>query len=77
MGQKPRPLQPHLSAAYLFGARLRQYRVERALFQQSLGRLVHVSGDLIGKIEKGERKVNRDLAQRCGTVLGVWNSDRR
>jgi hypothetical protein len=32
--------------------------------------LIHVSGDLIGKIEKGERRANRDLARRCDSLLG-------
>lgn len=71
MAQKPRPLQPHLSAVHLFGARLRQHRVERGLSQHALGRLVHVSGDLIGKIEKGERRAGHDLVRRCDAELGV------
>lgn len=70
MGQRPRSLQPALSARHLFGAHLRQCRVERGLSQRGLGRLVHISGDLIGKIEKGERKANSDLAQRCDSLLG-------
>ncbi|HEX8345711.1 MAG TPA: helix-turn-helix transcriptional regulator, partial [Actinoplanes sp.] len=74
MGQRPRPLRPDLSPAHLFGARLRQYRIERGLSQQALGRLVHVSGDLIGKIEKGERRASRDLAGRVDACLGVDGS---
>lgn len=81
MAQKPRPLQPHLSARHLFGAQLRQYRVEQGLSQQALGRLVHVSGDLIGKIEKGERSASADLARRCdakldtdGRLLQIWHT---
>ncbi|MEV7227259.1 helix-turn-helix transcriptional regulator [Polymorphospora sp. NPDC051019] len=70
MGQKPRQLQPALSAGHLFGARLRQRRADAGLSQQKLGRLVHISGDLIGKIEKGERRANRDLARRCDSALG-------
>jgi DNA-binding XRE family transcriptional regulator len=60
-----------LSVRHLFGARLRQYRVERGLSQQALGRLVHVSGDLIGKIEKGERAASSDLARRCDAELAA------
>lgn len=71
MGQKPRTLQPQLSAVHLFGARLRQYRLDRGLSQQALGRLVHVSGDLIGKIEKGDRTASRDLAKDCDACLGA------
>ncbi|MGC9667689.1 helix-turn-helix domain-containing protein [Planosporangium sp. 12N6] len=79
MGQRSRSLQPSLSAAHLFGARLRQRRVERELSQHTLGRLVHVSGDLIGKIEKGERRANHDLVDRCdralacdGELVALW-----
>jgi DNA-binding XRE family transcriptional regulator len=64
-------LHPHLSFVHLFGARLREYRVDRGLSQRALGRLVHVSGDLIGKIEKGERSTNQDLAHRCDKALGA------
>jgi hypothetical protein len=44
--------------------------------------LVHVSGDLIGKIEKGERRPHTDLVARCddvlacgGALVAVWASD--
>ncbi len=74
MGQRPRSLQPELSALHLFGARLRLLREQQGLSQQTLGRLVHCSGDLIGKIEKAERRPHHDLARCCDNVLGADGS---
>ncbi|HLL66954.1 MAG TPA: helix-turn-helix transcriptional regulator [Micromonosporaceae bacterium] len=71
MAQKPRPLQPHLSAAHLLGARLRDHRVRHGLSQNGLGRLIHVSGDLVGKVEKGERRPQESFVTACEAVLGV------
>jgi hypothetical protein len=39
------------------------------LSQKRLGRLAHASGDLIGKIEKGERRPAPDLIDRLDTLL--------
>jgi DNA-binding XRE family transcriptional regulator len=69
MAQRPRPLEPGLSPAHLFGARLRTLREERGLSQRHLGQLVYCSGHLIGKIEKGERWPQPDLVRRCDDSL--------
>lgn len=71
MAQHPRTLHPELSALHLFGARLRTLREDRGLSQTGLGQLVFCSGHLIGKIEKGDRRPQPDLVQRCDVALGA------
>ncbi|MGI8451812.1 MAG: helix-turn-helix domain-containing protein [Streptosporangiaceae bacterium] len=64
-----------------FGFELRRSRKSRGLSQDRLGRLIHVSGDLIQRIEVGERRPSRDLAERCdeelqadGALLDAWDA---
>jgi transcriptional regulator with XRE-family HTH domain len=71
MGQQPLRLRPALSAAHLFGARLRLLREQRGLSQNALGALLFCSGHLIGKIEKGERRPNSILVSNCEDVLSA------
>lgn len=61
MGQKPRALDPSASAQAFLGARLRYWRERRGLSQDELGRLVHVSGDLLGKVERAQRRATAAL----------------
>lgn len=70
MGQRPRTLDPNASPLAFFGARLREWRVRRGWSQAQLGRCVHVSGDLIAKIEKAERRPLPDLVERLEATLG-------
>ena len=51
------------------GAELRGQRLSRGLSLAALGRLVHVSGDLVGKIEKADRRPQLDLLTRLDVVL--------
>lgn len=69
MAQTPRQLSPHRSALHGFGAALRQWRECRGLSQRALGRLVHVSGDLIGKVEKAERWPSARFVESCEGAL--------
>ncbi|MEV6929637.1 helix-turn-helix transcriptional regulator [Dactylosporangium sp. NPDC051485] len=69
MGQAARLLTPDVSVHHRFGAELRRWRQQRGLSQNALGRLVHASGDLIGKIEKAERWPGAELARRCDHAL--------
>jgi transcriptional regulator with XRE-family HTH domain len=64
-----RALDPQASPAALFGAELRRLRLRRGLSLAALGRLVHVSGDLVGKIEKADRRPQLDLLTRLDVVL--------
>ncbi|MGA4792230.1 helix-turn-helix domain-containing protein [Nocardia sp. AB354] len=69
MGQAPKKLDPTTSPAAMFGSRLRDARNDRGLSLAALGRAVHVSGDLIGKIEKAERSPALDLVARLDVIL--------
>lgn len=69
MPQAERELEPHRSARQFFGAELRYWRSQRNLAQTQLAAQVHVSADLIAKIEKAARWPTRGLAARCDTVL--------
>jgi tetratricopeptide (TPR) repeat protein len=69
MPQPPRPLNPGRSDRDWFGAELRYWRGLRGLSQAALGALVHVSGDLIGKIEKAERACLPELAAALDAAL--------
>jgi len=69
--QQPRHLDPWISPAAFFGSELRNLRTERALSQAELGRIVHISGDLVGKIEKGQRRPAPDLINRLDSTLSA------
>ena len=71
MGQEPRDLSPHLSPRHFFGAELRHWRELHDLSQDHLGRLVHASGDTIGKIEKAQRWPPEGLAEACDEALAT------
>lgn len=69
MGQQPRALSPHLSLDHFIGSEIRTRRTQRRLSHRELAALVHVSADLIARIERGERRIAADLAAACDTVL--------
>ncbi len=81
MSRPERQLEPHRSALDRFGFELRRLRKARGLSQGRLGLLVHVSGDLIQRIEVGARRPSRDLAEHCdaalranGMLIASWNA---
>jgi len=74
-----RELNPDRSARDRFGYELRKWRKARGLSQDRFGGFVHVSGDLVYRIELGERRASRDFAERCdqvfkadGTFVRLW-----
>ncbi|MGV9678551.1 helix-turn-helix domain-containing protein [Nocardia sp. NPDC003482] len=69
MAQVPRELDPQSSAAAAFGAELRDRRVAAGHSQRGLGKLVLVSGALIEKIEKAQRRPHPDLVGRLDNAL--------
>ncbi|MFI0941227.1 helix-turn-helix transcriptional regulator [Streptomyces sp. NPDC021020] len=71
MPQRPKQLEPEKSDRHWFGAELRHWRLERRLSQPQLGAKVHVSGDLIGKIEKAVRTCTPELARALEEALGT------
>jgi transcriptional regulator with XRE-family HTH domain len=71
MAQALKPLEPGRSAQHRFGAELRRWRQLRRLSQATLARLVHVSPDLVGKVEKADRWPTKDLVDACDRALGT------
>jgi len=69
MSRPERELYPDRSALHRFGYELRTRRKTRGLSQDRLGAAVHVSGDLVGRIEIGDRRPARDFAERCDRIL--------
>lgn len=69
MARMERQLRPDRSALDKFGFELREWRKARGLSQARLGAKVHVSADLIYRVESGTRKPSRDLAERCDRIL--------
>ena len=54
--------------AGVFGAELRYYRTQAGLSQKDLAALVHVSHDVISKIETGERPPAEDFPPRLDAL---------
>jgi ribosome-binding protein aMBF1 (putative translation factor) len=57
----------------VFGNLLRHYRARAGLSQDQLGARVYLSGDMIGKIEQGQRTPNDQFVEACEalTELGT------
>jgi transcriptional regulator with XRE-family HTH domain len=53
-----------------FGAELRRARLSAGMSQEQLGRVLSYSGDLIGKVEIGERAPTLEFAGRCDEAFG-------
>jgi len=69
MAQRPAELTPLASPQHFFGAELRSWRRRRSLSLAQLGRMVYVSADLIGKVEKAQRWPSEALVDECEAVL--------
>jgi transcriptional regulator with XRE-family HTH domain len=69
VAQRAAELNPLASTRHLFGAELRYWRLHRQLSLARLGLAVHVSADLIGKIEKAQRWPSNDLVDQCEAIL--------
>jgi hypothetical protein len=57
-----------VSPLRVFGAMLRYYRTTAGLAQTELGARVHFSGDLVSKIEMGQRLPTPDFTAACDAV---------
>ena len=71
MSPPERLLHPERSALARFGYELRKRRKALGLSQAKFGTLVHVSGDLVQKIECGDRRPGSDFAERCDRAFGA------
>ncbi len=63
-----RNFDPVASPLRVFGAELRHYRMRAELSQDQLGALVYCSGDLIGKMENGQRVPTGELTATLDAV---------
>ena len=63
-----RDLDLAASPLRVFGAMLRRYRVKAGMSQEQLGARVFCSGDLIGKVENGQRVPSEQFAEACDAV---------
>lgn len=71
MPQPPKRLDASAGSGAWFGAELRHWRTRSGMTQSQLGQRVHVSGDLIGKIEKADRMCGAELADRLDQALST------
>ena len=69
----PRDLDASASPLAFFGAELRFARLAAGLSQEQLGRRLGFSGDLVGKIETGERKPKPELVAACDEAFPAAN----
>ena len=69
----PRDLDASTSPLAFFGAELRFARLAAGLSQEQLGRRLGFSGDLVGKIETGERKPKPELVAACDEAFPAAN----
>jgi len=68
-----RDLDASASPLAFFGAELRFARLAAGLSQEQLGRRLGFSGDLVGKIETGERKPKPELVAACDEAFPAAN----
>jgi Helix-turn-helix domain/Domain of unknown function (DUF5753) len=61
-------LDPAVSPLRVFGAMLRYYRTRAGLSQADLGERVHFSGDLVSKVEMGQRIATEEFTAACDAV---------
>ncbi|WP_194904743.1 helix-turn-helix domain-containing protein [Catenulispora rubra] len=69
MGKQPRQLSPHVSLEHFIGAELRRFRTQHGLSHKQIAARVHVSAELIGRIERAERRLSAELAVELDGVL--------
>lgn len=69
--QPEKPLDPRDGPRAWLGAELRARRRAAGLSQAQLGKQVHVSADLIGRIETSDRRCSPDLAEALDAALGT------
>ncbi|MER7004120.1 helix-turn-helix transcriptional regulator [Dactylosporangium sp. NPDC000555] len=71
MAQKLAELRPFESPQHYLGAELRSWRLLRGYSLARLGSAVHISGALLGKVEKAQRWPSKDLVERCDETLNA------
>ncbi|WP_327590090.1 helix-turn-helix transcriptional regulator [Nonomuraea sp. NBC_00507] len=79
MGQPRRELTPDRSPLHLWGSELRAWRDRRELSLAKMGELIRYNPSYLARIERGERKPPRELAEAAdrelntsGALLRLW-----
>ncbi len=54
-----------------FGTRLRESREEKELLLRQLAATLEIDTALLSKIERGDRRANRDLVEKVGIALSA------
>jgi transcriptional regulator with XRE-family HTH domain len=57
-----------MSPRGVFGSMLRFYRTRAGMSQEQVGALVHFSGDLVGKVENGQRAPTEEFTAACDAI---------
>ncbi|HEX4811977.1 MAG TPA: helix-turn-helix transcriptional regulator [Nonomuraea sp.] len=80
MGQPRKELTPDRSPLHLWGSELRAWRDRRGLSLAKMGELIRYNPSYLARIERGERKPPRELAETVdrelnasGALLRLWN----
>jgi transcriptional regulator with XRE-family HTH domain len=68
MAQGPTHPEPVL---YLLGQTLRQYRNKSNMSQKALAKIVHVTAEYIGEVERGQRNVSILVLLRVAVALQI------
>jgi DNA-binding XRE family transcriptional regulator len=53
---------------HVFGSALRHLRTQAGMSQEQLGRAAFISGDMLSKIERGERAATAKVVEACESV---------
>ncbi|MFI9570595.1 helix-turn-helix domain-containing protein [Microbispora rosea] len=71
MGQPRKELTPERSPLHLWGAELRAWRDRRGLSLARMGQLIRYNPSYLARIERGERKPPRELAEAADRKLNA------
>ena len=58
-----------------YGENIKKYRIEMKLKQEELAKQLGISSNMLGKIERGERKPNKDVQNKFFNLSGVQYED--
>lgn len=58
-----------------YGENIKKYRTEMKLKQEELAKQLGISSNMLGKIERGERKPNKDVQDKFFNISGIKYED--
>ena len=59
---------------HVFGQALRHLRTQAGMSQEQLGRAAFISGDMIAKVERGDRSPSAKLVEACEQVTDLGSN---